>query len=325
MRPVEARDPSMSEALRAAAVSFAIDSVTAEVAKALEAASIPSVVLKGPGIATWLYAGDAPRLYGDSDLLLRRGDWEQAKAVLEGMGFEDDLGPLAHPRMESGAGYPWLRPSDRASADLHYTLFGVGAEPEVLWEAIWSDAVHEVVGGAELSLPSRPARLLHICLHAVQHGGDTSEGWEKPMRDLDRALAKASRETWAQALELAQSVEAAPTFTTGLRFLPKGREIAAEIGAVQAPGADAALRLSRVPMAEGFRELAEASGLRERLSIVARELFPNASFMRWWSPLARRGRLGLFLAYLWRPWWLLLHAPKGLLTWWRAGRQVSAR
>lgn len=325
MRPVAAREPNMSEALQAAAASFAIDSVTAEVAEALAAASIPSVVLKGPGIATWLYAGEPPRLYGDSDLLLRRGDWERAKAVLEGMGFEDDLGPLAHPRMESGAGYPWLRRADRASADLHYTLFGVGAEPETLWEAIWSEAVREVVGGAEVSLPSRPARLLHICLHAVQHGGDTSEGWEKPMRDLDQALAKAPTETWGQALELAEAVEAAPTFTTGLRFLPRGREIADEIGAVQAPGADAALRLSRVPMAEGFRELAEASGPLERLKLVLRELFPNAAFMRWWSPLARRGPLGLVLAYLWRPLWLLLHTPQGFLTWWRARRQASAR
>jgi hypothetical protein len=322
--PVAAREPNMTEALQAAAMSFAIDSVTAEVAQALEAASIPSVVLKGPGIATWLYAGEAPRLYGDSDLLLRRGDWERAKAVLEGMGFEDDLGPLAHPRMESGAGYPWMRPSDRASADLHYTLFGIGAEPEALWEAIWSDAVREVVGGAELLLPSRPARLLHICLHAVQHGGDADKGWEKPMRDLQQAVRRAPEENWAEALRLAEHLDAAPNLSTALRFLPEGRVLADRIGADHAPSADAALRLSEVPMVEGFQELAEASGMRERLALILRELFPTPTFMRWWSPLARRGRRGMVAAYLWRPLYLVAHAPRALLAWSRSRRATRS-
>lgn len=314
----------MTQALQAAAISFAVDAVTAEVWKAFNAAAIPSVVLKGPGIATWLYSGEAPRLYGDSDLLLRRGDWEKAKGVLQEMGFADDLGPLAHPRMESGAGYPWLRPSDRASVDLHYTLFGVGADPDVLWEAISSETVREVVGGAEVSLPSKAARLLHICLHAIQHGGDAEKGWEKPMRDLRQAVDRAPLEAWAGALELAERVDAAATFATGLRLLPGGREIAEEIGATHAPGADAALRLSEVPMVEGFQELADASGPRERLAIVVGELFPTPAFMRWWSPLARRGPLGLAAAYLWRPLWLALHAPKGLLAWRRSRREARS-
>jgi hypothetical protein len=324
MRPVSARDSSMSEALQAAAASFAVDTVTAEVAKSLQAASVPSIVLKGPGIATWLYAGEAPRLYRDSDLLLRRGDWERAKAILEGMGFEDDLGPMDHPRMESGAGYPWIRRRDRASVDLHYTLFGVGADPEGLWDAVAAETVREVVAGAELSLPSQPARLLHICLHAVQHGGSTEKGWEKPMRDLRQAIAKAPVETWAEALALAERVDAAGSFATGLRFLPEGREIAEQIGAPEAQGAEAALRLSEVPMVEGFQELAEAAGARQRLEIVLRELFPTPTFMRWWTPLARRGKLGLATAYLWRPVWLLLHAPRGLLAWRRSRRESEA-
>lgn len=314
----------MSQALQAAVISFAVDAVTAEVWKALKAEAIPTVVLKGPGIATWLFSGEAPRIYGDSDLLLRRCDWDKAMRVLREMGFEDDLGPLAHPRMESGAGYPWQRPSDRAAVDLHYTLFGVGADPDAVWEAISSETVREVVGGAEVSLPSKPARLLHICLHAIQHGGDTTKGWEKPMRDLQQAVDRADVETWDRALRLAERIDAAGAFTAGLRLLPRGREIAEAIGAGHALGAEAALRLSDVPMVEGFQELAEASSLRERLGIVARELFPSPTFMRWWRPLARRGRLGLAAAYAWRPIWLLLHAPKGLLAWRRSRRNARS-
>ncbi len=45
---------------------------------------------------------------------------------------------------------------------------------------------------------------------------------------------------------------------------------------------------------------------------MAGELFPRPEFMRWWSPLARRGRLGLVLSYPRRWLWLALQAPRGL-------------
>ena len=51
---------SMQNALELAAFSFKVDAVTAEVTRALEAKSIPSILLKGPGIATWLYPGIGP-------------------------------------------------------------------------------------------------------------------------------------------------------------------------------------------------------------------------------------------------------------------------
>jgi hypothetical protein len=307
----------MSNALQLAAFSFKVDRVTAEVTAALDAASIPSILLKGPGIATWLYPGDRPRLYGDSDLLLRRSDWTGAMAVMEDLGFEDDLGPLEHPRMESGAGYPWDRASDGAGADLHYTLFGIGASPETLWSAFREGAVREPVGGAEVLLPSYPARLLHIALHAVQHGGDV---WEKPMRDLDRAVTKVPTATWVEALALAERLGAAETFATGLRLIPQGRRLAAEIGAEQSSTPGATLRLERVAMAEGFQQLAAAAGLRQKLALVVRELFPSRAFMRWWTPLARRGPIGLALAYCWRLAWLGYRSIPGYLAWRRATR-----
>ncbi len=308
----------MSNALQLAAFSFKVDKVTAEVTAALRAASIPSILLKGPGIATWLYAGDRPRLYGDSDLLLRRSDWAGAMAVVEALGFEDELGPLEHPRMESGAGYPLDRASDGAGVDLHYTLFGIGASAEELWSAFEEGAVSEPVGGVDVLFPSRPARLLHIALHAVQHGG---EAWEKPMRDLDRAVAKVAVATWIKALELARRLDAGGTFATGLRLIPQGRELAEEIDAGQGTTADASLRLSRVPMAEGFQQLAGASGPRRKLALLARELFPNRAFMRWWTPLARHGWPGLLLAYCWRVLWLGYRAVPGYLAWRRATRR----
>ncbi|HXR31586.1 MAG TPA: nucleotidyltransferase family protein [Solirubrobacterales bacterium] len=310
------REPSMGEALELAAFCFRVDRVTAEVTTALREASIPSMLLKGPGIATWLYGAERPRIYTDSDLLLRRRDWEKALALIEGLGFEDDLGPLDHPRMESGAGYPWVRQADGAHVDLHHTVFGIRADPDELWAAFWEEAVSEKIGGLEVSLPSRPARLLHIALHAVQHG----PAWEKPMADLRQGIARAPIDAWMKAFALAERLEAADTFAAGIRLTAEGRELAEAIGAGQGANVEAALRLDWVPTAEGFRELSEADGIRERAAILFRELFPTPTFMRWWSSLARRGRLGLALAYLWRPLYLFSRAIPGYLAWRRASR-----
>ena len=318
MRP---SDVDIPETLRWAAHSFNVDQVTAEVTTAFDTASIDSILLKGPAIATWLYSGDQPRLYTDTDLLVQKRDWDRAKDVMLELGFQDDLGPLEHPRMESGEGHPWCRP-DGAEVDLHYALFGIGASPERLWKTFSSGAARERIGGAEVSMPSRPARLLHISLHAVQHGGERQL---KPMRDLERALDKASNATWVEAHRLAESLEADRSFAAGLRLLPKGRDLADAIGATQGHSTDTALRLAQVPLAEGFQELADSPGLRNKAALVVREVFPKRAFMRWWSPLARRGRLSLALAYLGRPFWLVLHAPRGLRAWRSSRRGTHQR
>jgi Uncharacterised nucleotidyltransferase len=310
-----------SEHLRLAAFGFGVDLVTAEVTVALEAESIPSILLKGPVIATWLYREDESRLYGDTDLLLRECDWERAIEVLEGRGFEDDLSPLAHPRMESATGHPMNRAVDGAAVDLHLNLFGVGAAPSAVWEAFSEGAVRQVVGGAEVSMPPHPVRLLHIALHAVQHGGDFLP---KAMHDLRRAIARVPESTWREARDLAVRIEAEGTFAVGLRLTPEGSELAATIGVSERGSEGSILRMARVPTAEGFFEISRAPGLRGKLALALRELFPNPAFMRWWTPpLARRGRRGLLAAYGWRLIWLGYRAIPGYRAWRRAVRQAS--
>lgn len=312
---VEPSDVELPDALRFAVLSFNVDRITAEVTQALKEASIDSIVVKGPAIATWLYGDELARLYTDTDLLIRRSDWGRAMAALDLLGFQDDLGPMAHPRMESGAGHLWVRVSDDAEVDLHYTLFGIGAKPEEVWEAFFGDAVREPIGGVEVLMPSHAARLLHIALHAVQHGG---EAQVKPMADLNTAIAKVPEETWREAFELANRLEAEDTFAAGLQLTPAGRELAAAIGVGTSRSVDGTLRLERVPLAEGIKAFTETRGVRGKLALLARELFPSRTFMRWWSPLARRGIVGMVLAYLWRPIWLAFRALPAYRAWRRA-------
>ncbi|HKZ14561.1 MAG TPA: nucleotidyltransferase family protein, partial [Solirubrobacterales bacterium] len=215
------------DSIRVAALCLLVDRVSAEVITALHAAGVPSLLMKGPAISTWIYVGE-PRHYADTDLLLRGADWERAVAVLERLGFADDLTSLDRPRSGSLDSHPYVREADGAAVDLHTTLFGIDAAPAEVWAAFAAERVPLEVGGARVAAPSYRARALHIAMHAVQHGGDAHR---KPMRDLELALERLPEPVWAEALELARTLRAEPAFVAGLRLTERGRRLAAAIGA----------------------------------------------------------------------------------------------
>jgi Uncharacterised nucleotidyltransferase len=294
--------------------NLAIDRLAAEIAGEFAAVGIESVVLKGPVLAAWLYPGEV-RPYGDADLLVPPGSWDAAVAVLERLGFADRLGPLAHPRMESFASTAFIRGErDEDNLDLHCALHGLEADPARVWSGF---AAVQEIGGAELRVPGRPALALHVALHAAHHTEP------KPVEDLRRALALGDEELWAQARELARELDGEPAFASGLRRLPAGEELARRLAiGDEVRSVRHEIRHERVPLAEGIDGLlAPDQSFSERARTVAGEVFPRPDFLRWWSPLARRGRLGLALAYPWRWLWLLWSAPRGLLAVRRARRR----
>ncbi len=293
--------------------NLAIDRLAAEIAGAFAAAGIETLILKGPVLAAWLYPGEV-RPYGDADVMVAPANWDAAVALLTGLGFADHLGPMAHPRMESFASTAYLRGED--NLDLHCTLHGLDAGPERTWEAFSADADVLAIGGAELRVPGRPALLLHIGLHAAHH----AEG--KALEDLRRGIAKAEAADWERAWALAQRLDGAPTFASGLRLIREGTELAQRLGIPEdVRSTRHEIRFEQVPTAEGIEALLRPEvGIGQRLLTVVGEFFPRPEFMRWWTPLARRGRLGLVLSYPWRWIRLLSQAPRGLLAVRRARR-----
>jgi hypothetical protein len=295
--------------------NLVIDRLTAKIAGAFAAEGIETLVLKGPVLAEWLYPGEV-RPYGDSDLMVAPEDWARAVRLLERLGFLDYHGPMGHPRMESSAGTAFIRDDD--NIDLHCALHGLGGDPTAIWASLRAGSEAQVIGGAELRVPGRAALLLHVGLHAAHH----IEG--RPIEDLRRAIALADEELWRQALELAEAYEGVPVLASGLRLLPEGVEVARRLEIHDRRSLRHDLRSQRVPMAEGLDELfSSRAGVRKSLALLTSELFPRPEFMRWWLPLARRGRLGLAAGYVWRPIWLVCHAPRGILTWWRVRRERS--
>ena len=291
-----------------------VDRLTAELADAFERKGITCILLKGPVLARWLYDDGSVRSYSDCDLLVAPHQVPASQRLLSELGFQDTASPLAHPRLDS---HEWRRGHDRV--DLHSTLIGIRARPQVVWQTLSRLTETAVVGGARVLVLSPPARALHVVLHAAQHG----RAEPKPLEDLRRALDVVTEPTWLDVVALARRLEAVEAFATGLRLLPQGAALASRLDLGSAASADATLRLEPVPLALAFEHLASTPGWKARLHIVVRELFPTPAFMRWWSPLARRGAAGLLVSYCWRPLWLLRRLVPGLLAWRRARRAVD--
>ncbi len=292
--------------------TLALDALAAQVITAFERRGISTLLMKGAVVAEWLYTkpGDL-RPYGDVDILVAPNDESAAASILVELGFKNDYASFEHPRIGPES---WRREPNEA-IDLHTTLWGIGAAPERVWEAFTADSAEQRVGGRLVKVPGLPARAFQLSLHVAQHAAAP-----RTVEDLERAIAVLDHPDWLEAAHLAERLDGRGAFVTGLRLCPSGGRLADSLGLRNAPSLDAQLRLSGVPLAEGFQSLAAAHGLRAKTSLVAREIWPNRDFLCWWSPIARQGELGLAAARIWRLAWLMARAPSGFVAWRRAKR-----
>ena len=304
-----------TEPVRVTLDCLAIDLTTAEVVRAMHSAGVRPLLLKGPSFAAWLYAGGAVRPYRDTDLLVAPEDEGPSERVLASLGFASH-GPSRHDGVARH--HTWLR--GRAVVELHVTLVGVSAPPAVLWRAFSTGSEKLRVGGVDVSIPAEPARALHAALHAAQHGIAFTRGLD----DLVRALRIAPPGAWTAAAQMAEQVRATEAFAAGLRLVADGRTLASKLGLDERMTTAVALRaVSASTIAHRLDRLA-ATPRNRRPAQLVRSVFPNPDFMRWWSPLARRGWGGLALAYAWRPLWGVLHLPAGLRAWRKAQRTAGS-
>ena len=301
--------------MRGTALSLHVDTVTVEVAGRLRDAGVRSILLKGPAIASWLYADGSSRPYGDTDLLVAPDDVGAAGRVLRTAGFR---------RKQPGwqeLSYSWFRRSDESTVDLHSSLFGVTCAPDLAWQTLSAQTDRLRVSGEEIEVLGLPARVLHVALHVAQHGGEQSE---KPRHDLERALSLEDHGCWEQAARLAERLEATPAFAAGLRLDSRGERLAERMGLPDHPSPTVAMHAEGAqPLVLGLQHLATSRGVGPRLRLLARKLVPAPGYLRAHSALARRGAVGLALAYVLRPLRMLLELPAAVVAWRRARRPRS--
>jgi hypothetical protein len=301
-----------------AANNLRVDAATAEVLPALEAAGARTLLLKGATIARWLYPDGQPRRrYTDVDVLVAPGDDDEAAAALRRLGYAPEVDEASMPSWWREHAVAWRRADDPVDIDVHATIVGVGASRARLWEALAADAVTIDVAGAVVRAPALPARALHLALHAAQDARENARAIE----EVALAVRSADEPLWRAAAALAADLDAMGALAAGLRLTAEGAALATRLGLAEDGDPTVRLRAGGAPgQALTVERLARAPRARDRATIVARKLVPPATFMRHWSPLARRGPAGLVLAYFVRPVWVLARTPRALRAWHRARR-----
>ncbi len=283
--------------LHAAMRTLRIDATSAEVFVALRARGIPSVLLKGPSVARWIYE-KARRTYEDCDLLVRSADLDEADRVLRSLGFERrGLDSIPGDWPKHAAVYR----RSGVVVDLHRTLLGVDAGEDRLWDALAPHREPMRVGGADVDVLDPAGRALVLALHAAKDGGRA----EKPLTDLERALDALELDVWRSASGIAAEVGAVEAFAAGLRRVPAGRAVGEQLDLTSHVTPEIALRQAAAPpLSAGIDWLLRSPGTSSKARLVLRKFFPPPAFMRDWSSVARRGPAGLALAYVWRLLWV---------------------
>lgn len=293
---------------------LARDRVTAEVVGALRADGIRSILLKGASYKAWLYADGTPRAYRDTDLLVAPADVAAAEDVLGRLGFaHDPLDDLAFDKPWHG--HEWIRASDGAAVDLHRTLIGVSVRPEMTWTVLGRSTEPLAVGGTTVEVLDAPRRALHVALHAAQDGRRKRTS----AQDLDRAVALLGLEVWRAAADVAAELGADAAMAAGLRLADGGAAIAAALGLPEQVPSGVRLRAEGAPPEAVALDWFAGLGPGGKIRWAVSKAFPPPAFLRAWTPVARRGRLGLAVAYPLRLGWLVRRLPRAVAA--RASRR----
>jgi hypothetical protein len=302
----------LNSATLEAAQAIALNAALAEVASAMHERGVRPLLIKGPVVASWLYDDPGQRPYSDVDLLVDPERFDAAEVILAGLGFRDvDAGLRPGEGKESE--HTWLRAGERAVfVDLHRAIPLVGAPPARAWALLSDDAREHTVAGIRIDTPAPAAHLVILALHAAQHGPRVRH----PLADLSRAIARVELATWLETGALAAGLHSAGAMREGLRLVPGGIELADRLALADDAPRSVRLRVRAAPIASvAIEQLIATRGARARLTLLARKLMPSPAFMRLSRPVARRGRSGLALAYLWRALRLMANLPRGSVTW----------
>ena len=291
--------------------TLAVDALSRRVFTQLAARGCDAVMLKGRSTAAALYGpGESRGISVDVDVLAAPSAGESVAEVLTELGYAPRpyRAPGEHATTWMRAGLP--------DVDVHETLAGLLAHPEEVWAALNGHRSELSVAGVMLPVLDRAGVALHVTLHAAQHGRHGG----RPIRDLERAIARIGDSDWEDAARLARRLDGTAAFGAGLRLVANGRELAERLEIPKTQSVLVAVRADSLP--PGTRYLAQAieqRGILARARAALWAVVPPPAVMRSWYPDS-----SLPAAYLRRPVRVLRRAPAVFRELRRARRRSQA-
>jgi len=233
--------------------------------------------------------------------------------VLESLGFGQPAhAPGEHARTYRRAlpgGYPMC-------VDLHRTLPYCAVPPREVWRVLSSGTDVIELGSAEVDVLGVPQRCLHVAMHALQHAFEA----RSPFEDLRRAVEAASFREWSDAAAVSRALGAEDALAAGLCLIPEGQALSERLSlttyrrGILRIAASAERARESESAAYQVQRVLDASGSAERFRLLVNPVLVSPTMLRQVSPLARRGRLGLTLAYASRPFLLVRRMGPAMAT-----------
>jgi hypothetical protein len=263
---------------------------------ALDAASIPVVVLKGAALAQTIYENVALRPMRDIDLLVHRQDVPAALRQLAELGYKP-----ADPEVHRGTQLAYenelrLMRADatRTTIDIHWHLLDspfYQAHPAFarFWQAVTIAPDRSGRSGAGLPVLAPVEQLLHLSAHLVLHHHGEGLLWQHDVA----AFARHHADTldWAAVLTQAQALDLVLPLQQVLSMLVTQWQMAAlrpiaEAAAALTPSAAEREVFGRImayhgPVAQRFwHDLRSVPTWQARTRYFLRHMFPRPSYIR---------------------------------------------
>ena len=171
----------VAEALRNVALSqlahgARLDAALATILPALQAAEVPTILLKGPVLSRLVYPERTLRPYSDLDLTVREPDEARVVQTLLGTGLEEvphgaEVERLTHAHHVHGGGAfhrVFMAPAGGVMVELHLDPLQMGLKP-TLEAARWERArpVEALPGALMLSVEDQ---IIQLSVHVHKHG-----------------------------------------------------------------------------------------------------------------------------------------------------------
>ena len=143
--------------------------------RALDAAYVPIIVLKGAALALTVYPSITDRPMGDVDLMIHFQDHDRTRAALEAAGFQVQVDARRRFGLAATAFVAEMtfRSTSGTLIELHWNLTASEwiLQPSALdVDALFQDAQPLEISGVRTLQLSPADTLLHLCVHLVHHG-----------------------------------------------------------------------------------------------------------------------------------------------------------
>lgn len=166
------------------------------IARALDAAGIRHVFIKGIALSVQLHADPLARGGRDIDVMIERSRMRDAEEILRDLDYALPIHAapadpdVTEPAKESG----WVHRESRILVELHDRLCDNHALLPWDFETLWAERETVTIGGMAVPTMARRRLPVYLAVHGIRHG------WQRMLWLVDLAAVLDAPEAWDDAL-----------------------------------------------------------------------------------------------------------------------------